>query len=265
MADTIKLTEILGTDSISSSRLVINDNFRILSNELSNYKNYFDENGVYASNIITTSDNITLTVGEGQNAAVFGEDSIEFNKSLELNNGLTLNDDATFNNNVQIDGNLNIDGNFTVNGKEFSIDTSSHVHKYNDYTDLVNNELSKGWEVFYLKGDIINSENLRDRSLSVEDLFSLISPGGVTLPQEIILKYINKPIYIYGKNAYILANTNDFKRISTNSYYNSSLNILVPRYEMVNDSHIKDYNFNVFTKLSPTLSGILQIETFATF
>jgi hypothetical protein len=40
----ISVTEILGTDSLSGSRIVINDNFNIIASEINAMENFFNPN-----------------------------------------------------------------------------------------------------------------------------------------------------------------------------------------------------------------------------
>ena len=47
----ISVTEILGTDSLSGSRIVINDNFNILANEINSMETYFSPSAGTITNL----------------------------------------------------------------------------------------------------------------------------------------------------------------------------------------------------------------------
>ena len=58
----ISVTEILGTDSLSGSRLVINDNFNILASEINSMENYFSPSAGTITNLNNLQTN-ALRVG----------------------------------------------------------------------------------------------------------------------------------------------------------------------------------------------------------
>ena len=58
----ISVTEILGTDSVSGSRIVINDNFRILATEINAMETYFSPSAASITNLSQLSSE-TITVG----------------------------------------------------------------------------------------------------------------------------------------------------------------------------------------------------------
>ena len=60
----ISVTEILGTDSLSGSRLVINDNFNILASEINAMENYFSPSAGTITNLNNLQTN-ALRVGLG--------------------------------------------------------------------------------------------------------------------------------------------------------------------------------------------------------
>lgn len=87
----ISVTEILGTDSLSGSRLVLNDNFNILSSEINAMENYFNP----AAGTITNLNDLKT-------------DSLRVGLSTVL---LDING-STFDvlTNVRMTGNLNLEG-----------------------------------------------------------------------------------------------------------------------------------------------------------
>lgn len=71
----ISVTEILGTDSVSGSRIVINDNFRILATEINAMEVYFSPSAASITNLsqITVE---TLTVGLSSPKLTVGSSSV---------------------------------------------------------------------------------------------------------------------------------------------------------------------------------------------
>jgi len=93
----ITVTEILGTDSISASRLVINDNFNVLKDEINSIETYLDPD---AGTIDGLNDLGTAAIKVGPTGAPY----------LEINA-------TTFdiNTDVVLDGLLTITGKFAIN------------------------------------------------------------------------------------------------------------------------------------------------------
>jgi hypothetical protein len=87
------ITEILGTDSVSSSRPTINSNFELLNDELASVIALLNPttNNLSGMDGVTTK---TLTVNNGGNLLVVGT------------SGLTVSTEATFSNNVSLGGRI---------------------------------------------------------------------------------------------------------------------------------------------------------------
>jgi len=98
----ITITEILGTDSISGSRLILNDNFNVLVDEINSIETYLDAD----AGTITGMNNIqtnSLIVGPA------GSPLLEITASaFNINNNLTLNGLLTINNKIAINSTSNI-------------------------------------------------------------------------------------------------------------------------------------------------------------
>lgn len=93
----ITVTEILGTDSISGSRIVINDNFAILRDEINSIESYLDPDSGTIDGLNSLS---TLELFVGQTG----------NYGLEITaTSFNINRDVDFNANVSLTGLLNID------------------------------------------------------------------------------------------------------------------------------------------------------------
>jgi hypothetical protein len=87
----ISVTEILGTDSLSGSRLVINDNFSILASEINAIENYFNPT---AGTITNLNDVRTEALRVGLNTVLLDINAATFDilTNVDINNGdLSLN------------------------------------------------------------------------------------------------------------------------------------------------------------------------------
>lgn len=206
----IKLTMILGSDSISSSRLVINDNFKILLNALNNYKQYFDEDGVYTSTIISKNNEGTIDLKSDVNNSRLKiyPDKVEINGTLETN-GNGIFDDIEVNNinaheteEITMGGDVEIRGNLKVNGQLIVGESSVSYQNYspdifnNNYIDCYNNG-----SYIYCKfegADII---------IEIDRLFSLINNVS---DKKMLLQYLNKPIVIAGQGLCLQLNNNSY-------------------------------------------------------
>lgn len=87
----ITVTEILGTDSLSGSRLVINDNFSILASEINAIENYFNPT---AGTITNLNDVRTEALRVGLSTVLLDINAATFDilTNVDINNGdLSLN------------------------------------------------------------------------------------------------------------------------------------------------------------------------------
>jgi len=68
------VTEILGTDSLSSSRITLNDNFTLIEDEITSLKGYLDPTALTLSGVTISTSQITVDGGTAINAssATFG-------------------------------------------------------------------------------------------------------------------------------------------------------------------------------------------------
>jgi len=87
----ISTTEILGNDGISESRLVINDNFKTLTNEINLMENYFDpSNGIIDQLNTLSTDN--LTVGLSSSTVLnITQSSFDIISDVNINGNILLN------------------------------------------------------------------------------------------------------------------------------------------------------------------------------
>lgn len=95
----ISVTEILGTDSLSGSRLVINDNFNILASEINQMEIYFNPVAGTINNLIDLKTN-SLRVG--LNTVLLDINSSVFNvlTRINVNGNITLNGGGIIRNNI---------------------------------------------------------------------------------------------------------------------------------------------------------------------
>lgn len=96
----ISVTEILGTDSLSGSRLVINDNFNILASEINAMENFFNPTlgTIQGLNDVRTQ---SLRVGIGTVLLDINASTFNILTSVNVNNGnVKLNGGGLIRNNV---------------------------------------------------------------------------------------------------------------------------------------------------------------------
>lgn len=110
----IKVTEILGTDSISASRIVINDNFNILEDEINAIEVYLDPSaGTIES--LKSIESKKIKIGDVNTPSIESdENEVKFNKVV------TIKDDVYFNGAIY---NANYEKRIdTLDGPTFNID-----------------------------------------------------------------------------------------------------------------------------------------------
>lgn len=215
----IVITPILGTDSLSSSRIVINDNFKILENALNNYKQFFDENGVYSSNIISKNEDNTINFyTEGENPkvqvsnrglTVFGELIVGNTSTFEnvTLKSITANniDPVTITGNVKIVGNLSITGDYPGGGDGETV----AIQNFDSF------RYDAGYIECYNRGCYVcptSNTTYENRVIALDKLLLLIK----TLESKKLLQYINKPIIFAGKGLRIgITNDSEINKVFT--------------------------------------------------
>lgn len=269
----LNLTKILGTDSISSSRIVINDNFKRLSDELENYQEYFNENGIYADSVVSMNGTIDFKIDDSSESIVtINENGID-TSNIEVGGNANINSDATVggtlqvNNiknvqnssneintnkllvetNTKIEGNLEVTGNLSVNGNYPSggggggETTRMTMHPL----DTISDELTRGvgYIDFYNNGNIIMLKDNDNNVINLDQWIKLVVSGD---PEQ-IMQYAYKPIIITGKNINIkIERTTQF--FSNGRVVRSGNTIrLVP----LNQPDTSSYRYSI--KMSPVL------------
>tara|TARA_R100000951_G_scaffold110953_1_gene109407 strand:- start:800 stop:1447 length:648 start_codon:yes stop_codon:yes gene_type:complete len=96
----ISVTEILGTDSLSGSRLVINDNFNILTSEINAMENYFSPSAGTITNLNNLQTN-ALSVGGNQPRLDINASTFDIMADVAIQGGnLNLNGGGLIRNSV---------------------------------------------------------------------------------------------------------------------------------------------------------------------
>lgn len=220
----IQISPILGTDSLSSSRIVINDNFKILANILENYQEYFNEDGVYSSTMISKNEEGTIDFKTDENHTIMELSS----SGIEINGKLVVNGEEAsefekiktdqidpftegtpenpakilLNGNVEIQGNLSVSGDVPGGDGETVL-----VQNINDFQISAAN----GYSVSYNKGCYISPIS-GEVEVSIRKLSGLIREE----PKKLI-QFINKPFVFCGKGIKVKLDDNNFRqKIITN-------------------------------------------------
>lgn len=238
----IQLTQILGTDSISSSRIVINDNFKILASELENYKQYFDENGVYSSVILSKNEQGTIDfkIDESHSKMQVNSSGVTINGTLKVNNTasfdtieLTSLKSIANDKKLVISGNVEIQGDLSVSGNSPSGSETSQTILVQNISTLENVGDDINYVDFYNRGCYITSDK-QDTDLNIETILKLVNNSR---DNEQLLQYINKPIFISGIGIRIIFEKDEvLNRIVTNCRIAN--NALLP-YQYTHDNEIR--------------------------
>lgn len=85
----ISVTEILGTDSIASSRLVLNDNFTVLANEINQIEVYLDPSSGIIDGLSSLTTN-SLTVGSTGSYLTVNSTSFTITSDVTLNGDIDI-------------------------------------------------------------------------------------------------------------------------------------------------------------------------------
>ncbi len=208
-SNNIEITQLLGTDSLSSSRIVINDNFKILVNALNNYQNFFNENGVYSSNIISKSTDGTIDFKPDDSTPsmmTINMNRVDINKPLYAN-GLSTFDETvirkitppTNTNKLTISGDVEIQGNLSVSGTVPGGGGSgtSETILSQDFASFIRTA-EEGYEKVYNKGCVIYSNEVGGHFniKYISFLQRFMTP-------KTIKQYVHKPLVFCGRGIYI--------------------------------------------------------------
>lgn len=151
----ISVTEILGTDSLSGSRLVINDNFNILASEINAMEVYFNPT---AGTVTNLNDVKTESLRVGLSTVLLDINANTFNilTRVNMSGNLNLNGGGLFRNDVDPQ---TLNDTFSGPSLTIAVGTSTAIPPYtiervgNSSTSVLNIELndgSIGQEIFFV-------------------------------------------------------------------------------------------------------------------
>lgn len=210
----IAITEILGTDSLSGSRLVINDNFNILASEINAMEVYFNPT---AGTITNLNDVKTESLRVGLGTVLLDINASTFNilTRVSLSGNLNLNGGGLFRNDIDPQ---TLNDTFAGPSMTIGVGTSTAIPPYtiervgNTTTGTLNIELSNGsigQEIFFVYSEA---------STGVVEIIGAVDPiiggsSGIQLDaqgQSVHLLCVddgtgNGDWYIVGGNGYVIA------------------------------------------------------------
>lgn len=142
----ISVTEILGTDSLSGSRLVLNDNFNILTSEINAMEVYFNPT---AGTITNLNDVKTESLRVGLSTILLDINASKFDvlTNVKMTGNLNLNGSGLFRNDVDPQ---TLDDTFAA-GQPIEVGTSTAVPPYT--VERVGNSLGTSGNVNILLND----------------------------------------------------------------------------------------------------------------
>ena len=152
----ISVTEILGTDSLSGSRLVINDNFNVLASEINAMEVYFAP----AAGTITNLNNVSteaLRVGLSTILLDINSSTFDILTNVKMTGNLNMTGGGVFKNDTNP---TSLDDTTAGSGMTISVGTSTAIPAYTinrcgntDITSNLNLQLfngSIGQEIFFM-------------------------------------------------------------------------------------------------------------------
>jgi uncharacterized membrane protein len=163
----ISVTEILGTDSLSGSRLVINDNFTLLASEINAMENYFNPT---TGTITNLNDVKTEALRVGLSTILLDVNSSTFDILTNVNatGNINLNGGGLFRNDVDPQ---TLDDTFAGPSLTVNVGTSTAIPPYtierigNNATgdlDVLLNDGAIGQEIFFVYSEAYTgSVNIR--------------------------------------------------------------------------------------------------------
>ena len=95
----ISITQLLSTDSLSGSRIILNDNFTILASEINAIENYFNPSSGVLDNVVNTQTD-ALRVGLSSPVLQVNSSSFTIISDVDLSGDLNINGGNLIRNNV---------------------------------------------------------------------------------------------------------------------------------------------------------------------
>ncbi len=213
----ISVTEILGTDSLSGSRLVINDNFNVLASEINAMEVYFAP----AAGTLTNLNNLSteaLRVGLSTILLDINASTFDILTNVKMTGNLTMSGGCVFRN----DTNPTSLNDTTAGGNAISVGTSTAIPPYTinrcgntDITTALSLELHQGaigQEIFFICTEGSGTVNIASPSgtnyivtTGVADTISL-NAKGESVHLLAIDNGSNIPVwYIVGGQGYVIS------------------------------------------------------------
>jgi hypothetical protein len=188
----ISVTEILGTDSLSGSRLVINDNFNVLASEINSMEVYFSPSGGTITNLNNLSSE-ALRVGLSTILLDINASTFDILTNVKMTGNLNMTGAGIFRN----DTNPQTLNDTFAGGSPIPVGTSTAIPAYTmnrvgnataTAIAITLNSGSIGQEIFFIytegTGDVVISGVANN----------LVLPGGVT--NSLTLDTIGKSVHL---------------------------------------------------------------------
>ena len=188
----ISVTEILGTDSLSGSRLVINDNFNVLASEINSMEVYFSPSAGTITNLNNLSSE-ALRVGLSTILLDINASTFDILTNVKMTGNLNMTGAGIFRN----DTNIQTLNDVFAGGSPIPVGTSTAIPAYTmnrvgnstaSPIAITLNSGSIGQEIFFIytegTGDVVISGVANN----------LVLPGGVT--NSLTLDTIGKSVHL---------------------------------------------------------------------
>jgi len=190
----ISVTEILGTDSLSGSRLVINDNFNVLASEINSMEVYFSPSAGTITNLNNLSSE-ALRVGLSTILLDINSSTFDILTNVKMTGNLNMTGAGIFRN----DTNIQTLNDVLAGGSPIPVGTSTAIPAYTmnrvgnstaSPIAITLNSGSIGQEIFFIytegSGDVVISGVASN----------LVLPGATTSPNKLTLNAIGQSVHL---------------------------------------------------------------------
>jgi len=190
----ISVTEILGTDSLSGSRLVINDNFNVLASEINSMEVYFSPSGGTITNLNNLSSE-ALRVGLSTILLDINASTFDILTNVKMTGNLNMTGAGIFRNDTNVQ---TLNDTFAA-GSPISVGTSTAIPAYT--INRVGNATATAIAITLFNGSIgqeiffTYTEGSGDVDISGFNS-NLVLPGATTTPNKLTLSQIGESIHL---------------------------------------------------------------------
>ena len=190
----ISVTEILGTDSLSGSRLVINDNFNVLASEINSMEVYISPSAGTITNLNNLSSE-ALRVGLSTILLDINASTFDILTNVKMTGNLNMTGAGIFRNDTNIQ---TLDSVF-AGGNPISVGTSTAIPAYT--MNRVGNTTAAAIDIILYNGSIgqeilfIYTEGSGDVDISGFNS-NLVLPGATTSPNKLTLNAIGQSVHL---------------------------------------------------------------------